>query len=85
MPVVANVTAEAVQNADTIRKLLVEQVTGRVRWRESVSYMAAQGITETVEIGVGKVLTGLTRRIEKEMTGVCIAGPEDIETFAKAA
>lgn len=82
---VANVTAEAVTNPATIRELLVKQVTGQVRWRESVEYMKAQGVTETVEIGVGKVLTGLTRRIDKDLAATCIAGPEDLDAFAKAA
>lgn len=85
VPLVANVTAQAVTNPDTIRDLLVQQVTGQVRWRESVEYMKAHGVTETVEIGAGKVLTGLTKRIEPDMTGQCIASPSDLDTFAKAA
>ena len=85
VPLIANVTAEAVTNPDTIRDLLVQQVTGQVRWRESVEYMKAHGVTETVEIGTGKVLTGLTKRIEPDMTGQCIASPSDLDTFAKAA
>ncbi|MGB1539782.1 MAG: ACP S-malonyltransferase [Rickettsiales bacterium] len=85
VPLIANVTAEAVSDADSIRRLLVEQVTGRVRWRESVAYMAAQGVTETVEVGVGKVLTGLTRRINRDMEAACIQSPEDLDGFAKAA
>lgn len=80
---VANVTAESLTNPDTIRTLLVQQVTGRVRWRESIEFMKREGVSETVEIGAGKVLTGLTKRIEKDMTGICIATPEDIEAFAK--
>ncbi len=67
VPLVANVTAEAVTDPETIRRLLVEQVTGRVRWRESVQWMAAQGVTETVEIGAGKALSGMVRRIAKEV------------------
>lgn len=82
---IANVTAEAVTNPITIRELLVKQVTGQVRWRESVEYMKAQGVTETVEIGVGKVLTGLTRRIEKDLIATSIAGVEDLDAFAKVA
>ncbi len=85
VPLVANVTASVVRDADTIRGLLVEQVCGRVRWRESVSYMFAQGVTELVEIGVGKVLTGLAKRIEKDMGAICIAGPADLDQLAKAA
>ncbi len=85
VPLVANVTASVVSDPDTIRTLLVEQVCGRVRWRESVSYMFAQGVTELVEIGVGKVLTGLAKRIEKDMSAICIAAPSDLDQFAKAA
>lgn len=82
---IANVTAEAVTNPATIRELLVQQVTGQVRWRECVEYMKAQGVTETVEIGVGKVLTGLTRRIDKDLAATSIAGVEDLDAFAKVA
>ena len=84
VPLIANVTAESLTNPDTIRTLLVQQVTGRVRWRESVQFMWREGVTQTVEVGVGKVLTGLTKRIEKDMTGICIASPEDLDAFAKA-
>lgn len=66
VPVVANVRAEAVQDADLIRDLLVEQVTERVRWRSSVEWMAAQGVTEFWEIGAGKALSGMIRRIQKD-------------------
>jgi [acyl-carrier-protein] S-malonyltransferase len=83
VPVVANVTASAVSDPDEIRKLLVEQVTGMVRWRESVKYLAAQGVTELVETGAGKVLTGLTRRIDKSVEGAAIGTPADIESFLK--
>lgn len=81
LPLVANVTAQSVTDADTIRKLLVEQVCGMVRWRESIQYMAAQGVTSVLEIGVGKVLTGLVKRIDKNLTGNCVASAEDIRTF----
>jgi [acyl-carrier-protein] S-malonyltransferase len=84
LPVIANVTATATHDTDTIRKLLVEQVTGQVRWRESVQYMAAQGVTYALEIGVGKVLTGLIKRTEKDIEVVCVAGPGDIDSFVKA-
>ncbi len=83
LPIVANVTASAVHDPVQIRKLLVEQVTGQVRWRESVEYLAAQGVTSVLEIGVGKVLTGLTKRIVKELEGSCIANVADIEQFGK--
>ena len=63
VPLVANVTARPTNDPDEIRKLLVAQVTGTVRWRESVAFMAAQGVTRFVEVGAGKVLTGLLKRI----------------------
>jgi len=84
VPVVANVTAEAVSSAEDIRDLLVQQITGAVRWRESVLYMKAQGVEQLVECGAGSVLAGLTKRIDKEMTAVSLQTPEDIENFLKA-
>ncbi|MBB6211951.1 ACP S-malonyltransferase [Novispirillum itersonii] len=81
VPVVANVTASAVTAPDDIRRLLVEQVTGAVRWRESVLYMKAQGITTLVECGAGKVLSGLAKRIDKEVAGVALNTPADIDAF----
>ena len=80
-PVVANVTAEKTDDPETIRKLLVEQVCGTVRWRESVLYMKEQGITDLVEIGAGKVLTGMVRRIDRDLSGTAVNGPADIEAF----
>jgi [acyl-carrier-protein] S-malonyltransferase len=67
VPLVANVTAAAVTDPNEIRRLLVEQVTGRVRWRESVLWMAGQDVTETVEIGAGRALSGMIRRTVKEI------------------
>ncbi|KEJ94559.1 [acyl-carrier-protein] S-malonyltransferase [Pseudosulfitobacter pseudonitzschiae] len=67
VPLVANVRAEGVDSAKVIRDLLVEQVTGSVRWRESVMWMAAQGVTEMWEIGAGKALSGMIRRIDREV------------------
>jgi len=78
---VANVTAEAVEDPTVIRRLLVEQVTGMVRWRESVLYLRDQGVTELVELGSGKVLSGLVRRIDRSMTGKAINGPADIDSI----
>ncbi|MCW9033656.1 MAG: ACP S-malonyltransferase [Rhodospirillales bacterium] len=78
---VANVTAESTDDPTEIRRLLVEQVTGMVRWRESVLYLGEQGVDSLVELGSGKVLSGLVRRINRDMTGVSIQGPADIETF----
>lgn len=85
VPLIANVTVEPVTNPDTIRELLVQQVTGQVRWTETIAFMKAQGITETVEIGNGKVLSGLTRRIDKELAASNISEPADLDSYAKAA
>ncbi|MEA2757033.1 MAG: [acyl-carrier-protein] S-malonyltransferase [Aliidongia sp.] len=81
LPVVANVTATAVRDPDTLRRLLVEQVTGLVRWRETVLYFKEQGVTEIVELGTGKVLAGLVRRIDKDIAVRSIGTPADIEAF----
>jgi len=83
VPVVANVTAEAVSEPSRIRDLLVKQVTGSVRWRESVLYMKAQGIGQLVECGAGSVLAGLTKHIDKEITALSLQEPKDIEEFLK--
>lgn len=80
-PVVANVTAAPVSDPDEIRNLLVEQVTSRVRWRECVLAMRDLGVDELCEIGAGKVLTGLNRRIDRDLTGRAIGSPADIEEF----
>jgi [acyl-carrier-protein] S-malonyltransferase len=80
---VANVTAESVADPDTIRRHLVEQVTGAVRWRESVLYMKEKGVDRLIEAGAGKVLSGLARRIDRELTGRAINTPDDIEDFLK--
>ena len=78
VPLVANVLAESVTDAARIRELLVEQVTGRVRWRSSVEWMAAQGVTEFWEIGAGKALSGMIRRIAKDATCRAVGTPEDV-------
>ncbi len=78
LPLVANVTASAVTAPDRIRALLVEQVTGMVRWRESVLYLFEAGVTELLEIGTGKVLSGLARRIDKRMSGTAVGSPADM-------
>jgi [acyl-carrier-protein] S-malonyltransferase len=83
VPLVANVTAASVTAPDEIRDLLVKQVTAMVRWRESVSFMKAQGVATVVELGAGKVLTGLAKRIEGDLTAVALNTPADIEAFAK--
>ena len=78
VPLVANVRAVAVEDPEVIRNLLVEQVTGSVRWRESVEWMSAQGVTEFWEIGAGKALSGMIRRIAKEAECRAIGSPEDV-------
>lgn len=78
VPLVANVRASAVSDPLIIRSLLVEQVTGSVRWRESVGFMAAQGVDEIWEIGAGKALSGMIRRIEKSVTCRTVGAPEDV-------
>ncbi|EAQ13657.1 acyl-carrier-protein S-malonyltransferase [Maritimibacter alkaliphilus HTCC2654] len=85
VPVVANVRAEAVSDPDTIRALLIEQVTGSVRWRESVAWMAANGVTETWEIGAGKALTGMIRRIDKSLNTLTIGAPDEVKVAAEQA
>lgn len=79
VPVVANVTASAVTDPAQIRDLLVEQITGRVRWRESVTWMKEQGVTEMIEIGSGKVLAGLVKRIEADVVGSSVGTPAQID------
>ncbi|MFG6529002.1 MULTISPECIES: ACP S-malonyltransferase [unclassified Sulfitobacter] len=84
VPLVANVTAEAVSDAARIRELLVEQVTGRVRWRSSVEWMAAQGVTEAWEIGAGKALSGMIRRIDKSVATRSIGAPDEVKAAAES-
>ena len=84
VPLIANVRASAVSDPLTIRSLLVEQVTGSVRWRESVGYMAEQGVTEVCEIGAGKALTGMVRRIAREITCRAVGTPEDVAAAVAA-
>jgi [acyl-carrier-protein] S-malonyltransferase len=78
VPVVANVRADAISDPDMIRALLVEQVTGSVRWRESVGFMATKGVDTIWEIGAGKALSGMIRRIEKTIACSPVGSPEDI-------
>ncbi|KQY19657.1 ACP S-malonyltransferase [Rhizobium sp. Root482] len=79
VPLIANVRAAPVSDAGEIAALLVEQVTGQVRWRETVEWFAANGVTTLYEIGSGKVLTGLARRIDKSVNGIAVNSPADIE------
>ena len=78
LPLVSNVLASAVSDPAMIRSLLVEQVTGAVRWRESVMYLASEGVTEVWEIGAGKSLSGMIRRIDRALTCQAIGSPENI-------
>ncbi|MBI1392063.1 MAG: ACP S-malonyltransferase [Alphaproteobacteria bacterium] len=80
-PLVANVTAQPTGDPDEIKDLLVRQVTGRVRWTESVTYMAAHGARDFVEIGPGRILAGMVRRIAKDATVSCVGEPNDIAAF----
>ncbi|MDA0224022.1 MAG: ACP S-malonyltransferase [Proteobacteria bacterium] len=82
VPVVANVRAEAVTDPGDIRELLVAQVTGSVRWRESVIWMVAQGVTEFYEIGAGKALSGMIRRIEREAVCQAVGTPDEVAVTA---
>ena len=82
-PLVANVSAETVSDPDEIRELLVAQVTGLVRWRECVLALRAAGVETTVEIGAGKVLTGLARRIDPDLAALSVESPDDIEALLK--
>ena len=84
VPVIANVTVAPVTEPGEIVDRLVEQVTGQVRWRETVEWFAGSGVTTLVEAGSGKVLTGLARRIDKALAGVAINNPADIEAFLQA-
>ena len=84
VPLVANVLASGTSDPQQIVAKLVEQVTGQVRWRESVEYMAANGVTTLLEAGSGKVLTGLARRINRDLSGVAADAPDDIDAALEA-
>ena len=84
VPVVANVRAAAVNDPAVIRSLLVEQVTGSVRWRESVAWMAEQGVTEVYEIGAGKALSGMIKRISRDITSRAVGTPDDVAAAVAA-
>ena len=83
VPVIANVTAEPVSEPDSVRRLLVSQVTGRVRWRESILSLRGLGLDNTVEFGGNKVLTGMVKRIDKDLQNITLDSPADLEAFAK--
>lgn len=83
VPLIANVTAAAVEDPDTICRQLVAQVTGMVRWRECVLAIKAREVDTLVEIGAGKVLSGLTRRIDRDLNGLSVGDPDGVESFLK--
>lgn len=84
LPVIANVTVKPVIDPAAIRELLVEQVTGRVRWRETIASLPGLGVTKVVEAGAGKVLTGMAKRITTDVEPVSLETPADIEAFLKS-
>jgi len=84
VPLVANVQARAISDPAEIKKSLVAQVTGTVRWRESVAFMAAAGVESFYEVGAGKVLSGLVKRIAEGASGTPIGTPDDVAAFKAA-
>jgi len=84
VPVVANVTAQGVIDPSEIRRLLIDQITGMVRWRESVLWMKGEGVTEMIELGAGKVLGGLVKRIDRDITTSSVGTPEQVEALIEA-
>ena len=84
-PLVANVEAKAVTDPEAIRSGLVAQVTATVRWRESVAYMTAHGVMRFIELGAGKVLTGLIKRIAEGVTAISVGSPADVAAFSASA
>jgi [acyl-carrier-protein] S-malonyltransferase len=84
VPLYANVAAAPLTDPGAIRKSLVAQVTNTVRWRESIAAMAAAGVTDVYEVGVGRVLTGLVRRIVPSLQGQSIGTPEEIAVAVAA-
>lgn len=83
VPLISNVVAAPVEDPAQIVDLLIRQVTGRVRWRETVQWFASNGVTAVYEIGAGKVLTGLARRIDRDIAATAINTPQDIEAFLR--
>jgi [acyl-carrier-protein] S-malonyltransferase len=83
VPIVTNVTASETMEPEKIKKLLVEQVTGMVKWYDSIIYLKQQGVTSFIEIGAGKVLTGLIKRIDKDLEAFSVQGPDDIDKLLK--
>ena len=85
MPLVSNVEAAAIDDPAVIQARLVDQVTGMVRWRESVQWMVANGVTRLVEVGAGKVLTGMVKRIDRALAVEALGSPAEIEAFVAVA
>ncbi len=83
IPLISNVLASAITDRKEIIKRLIEQVTGSVRWRESVIYMREQGVTDVVELGAGKILSGIVKRSDKEINAISVSTPAEIEELAK--
>jgi [acyl-carrier-protein] S-malonyltransferase len=83
VPIVCNVTAQGETDPNRIRQLLVDQIIGRVRWRESVMWMAGQGVTEMVELGTGKVLSGLNKRIDERVKSFNAGTAAEIDALIK--
>ena len=84
IPLISNVLAEAVTNGDDVVQNLIKQVTGSVRWRETVIYMKEQGITDVVELGAGKVLSGIVKRSDKEINAISVGAASEIEMLANS-
>lgn len=84
LPIIANVTVQPVIDPSEIKRLLVEQVTGRVRWRETIESLPGLGVTKVVEAGAGKVLTGMAKRIVKDVEPISLETPQEIEAFLKS-
>jgi [acyl-carrier-protein] S-malonyltransferase len=84
IPVVANVTAAPISEPDEIKRRLVEQVTGTVRWRECVATMVREGVTDVIEVGSGKVLAGLAKRIEPSLNAISAGLPQEIDAALAA-
>ena len=83
VPLIANVLAQPITDHREIIKRLIEQVTGTVRWRETMYYLQEQGITDLVELGAGKVLSGIAKRSNKDMNSISVGSVEEIEELAK--
>ena len=80
VPVISNVLAGPVSDPAQIRSLLIDQITGSVRWRESVGFMAAAGVTDFFEIGAGKALSGMVKRVDRSLTAHTVGDPDDVKT-----